>query len=114
MHTPTSRLVRYTRIVCKTASITCSSEAGTQLLNLIARLGIPCRTVYWQDGGIAYREIMPSLLPEVAFALTLDLERYNLTGVIYDYSYGKYTGGKAPSLAWYTAQAANLSKVRPL
>lgn len=96
-------LTRYTCIVVEEARLACSTEAGTQLLNLVARLGIPCKTAYWRDCGTSYREIMPSLPAHVAFALAIDLERYNLTGVIYDYSNGKYTGGIVPSLAWYAA-----------
>jgi len=95
---------RYTAVVVEEARISCSTEAGTQLLNLVARLGIPCRIAYWRDCDIVHREIMPSLPAHVAFALAIDLERYNLTGVIYDYSNGKYTGGIVPSLSWYAAQ----------
>lgn len=94
---------RYTAVVVEESRIACSTEAGTQLLNLVARLGIPCRVLYNRDCDTVYREIMPSLPAHVAFALAIDLERFNLTGVIYDYSNGKYTGGIVPSIAWYEA-----------
>lgn len=96
-------LTRYTVVSVEEARIACSTEAGTQLLNLVARLGIPCRVLYNRDCYTVHRVIMPSLPAHVAFALAIDLERYNLTGVIYDYSNGKYTGGIVPSLAWYAA-----------